>query len=90
MYIISPKTGSKEIVSTFSNSIRWESGWSWKEGGWGPVIILMKEMRQSWPVFLRMKVLIGFSGAGGSVLDIFFQKCFLPIVQLLYDVEGKT
>ena len=42
--------------------------------GWGPVIILMKEMRQSWPVFLRMKVLIGFSGAGGSVLDIFFSK----------------
>ena len=40
--------------------------------------------------FLRMIVLIGFSGAGGSVLDIFFQKCFLPIVQLLYDVEGKT
>ena len=100
-YINSPKTGSKEIVSTFryfsilpcviKMGLRLEL-----EGrGVGAGDYFNEGNETKLASFLRMIVLMGYFRAreGGVlfwVFGFFFQKCFLPIVQLLYDVEGKT
>ena len=103
LYIISPKTGSKEIVSTFryfsilTCVIKMAVGLELEGRGVGAGDYFNEGNETKLASFLRILVLIGFLGAGGGgcsvlcLLGVFFlQKYFLPTVQLHYDVEGKT